>query len=459
MAQVEVNNVTVSQGVRMLFSLMTPNESSFATVQEVPKYVNQATPYFFGLILLEIVLGWLKTDGPRIKLNDFITSLSAGMMSRLPQLVMRSLELSAYIYVWNNFRLLELPWDSAWTWWLAFLGVDMGYYWFHRFAHELNILWAAHQVHHSSEYYNLSTALRQSVTQQFSSWAFYLPLALMVPPSVFVVHIQFNLLYQFWIHTELVKDLGPLEWILNTPSHHRVHHGRNPYCIDKNYAGILIIWDRMFGTFAPESDKVVYGLTHPISTFEIWTVEFLYYPYLWQRFWKAEGISNKLSVIFKGPGWTPGKPRLGDIADIPQVGNHFFVFSVSSTLSRLYGYYINILYTKQHSTIIKYVNKMLLCLSFRANAAEMEMLRCVLIMALQQFGYIKPLVPLLAFPIEVSLTDTYIITIVSITDVQLPFKHKTLFESFSKDAEKHYHQVLHKLVEFMQLKCCTKGDK
>uniref|UniRef100_A0A8C2BJF8 Alkylglycerol monooxygenase n=1 Tax=Cyprinus carpio TaxID=7962 RepID=A0A8C2BJF8_CYPCA len=381
MAQVEVNNVTVSQGVRMLFSLMTPNESSFATVQEVPTYVSQATPYFTGLILLEIVLGWLKTDGPCIKINDFITSLSAGMMSRLPQLMMRSLELSSYIYVWNNFRLLELPWDSAWTWWLAFFGVDMGYYWFHRFAHELNILWAAHQVHHSSEYYNLSTALRQSVTVQFSSWAFYLPLALAVPPSVFAVHIQLNLLYQFWIHTELVKDLGPLEWILNTPSHHRVHHGRNPYCIDKNYAGILIIWDRMFGTFAPESDQVVYGLTYPISTFEIWTVEFLYYPYLWQRFWEAEGISNKLSVIFKGPGWTPGKPRLGDIADIPQILSEMTVLLLTA-----------------------YVLLSLTSLGFlidqRANAAEMEMLRCVLIMALQRFGYIKPLVPMLAFPIE-----------------------------------------------------------
>uniref|UniRef100_A0A671N7N8 Alkylglycerol monooxygenase n=1 Tax=Sinocyclocheilus anshuiensis TaxID=1608454 RepID=A0A671N7N8_9TELE len=388
MAQVEVNNVTVSQGVRMLFSLMTPNESSFATVQEVPKYVNQATPYFFGLILLEIVLGWLKTDGPRIKLNDFITSLSAGMMSRLPQLVMRSLELSAYIYVWNNFRLLELPWDSAWTWWLAFLGVDMGYYWFHRFAHELNILWAAHQVHHSSEYYNLSTALRQSVTQQFSSW--------------------------------LVKDLGPLEWILNTPSHHRVHHGRNPYCIDKNYAGILIIWDRMFGTFAPESDKVVYGLTHPISTFEIWTVEFLYYPYLWQRFWKAEGISNKLSVIFKGPGWTPGKPRLGDIADIPQItGEEMPHDPTWSPAMQAYVLVQFLLLLDVYNNLLKdqtilsemtallltaYVLLSLTSLGFlidqRANAAEMEMLRCVLIMALQQFGYIKPLVPLLAFPIE-----------------------------------------------------------
>ncbi|XDV32036.1 hypothetical protein PO909_002938, partial [Leuciscus waleckii] len=285
---------------------------------------------------------------------------------------------------------------------------------------ELNFLWAAHQVHHSSEYYNLSTALRQSVTQQFSSWLFYLPLALMVPPSVFAVHIQFNLLYQFWIHTELVKDLGPLEWILNTPSHHRVHHGRNPYCIDKNYAGILIIWDRMFGTFTPESDKVVYGLTHPINTFEVWSVEFLYYPYLWQRFWEAEGISNKLSVIFKGPGWTPGKPRLGDIADIPQITGEEKPYDPAWSPSMqayvfiqfilLLDVYNNLLMEQTMLSEITvllltaYVLLSLTCLGFlidqRSNAVELEMMRCVLIMVLHRFGYIKPLVPLLAFPTE-----------------------------------------------------------
>uniref|UniRef100_A0AAV2LK75 Transmembrane protein 195 n=1 Tax=Knipowitschia caucasica TaxID=637954 RepID=A0AAV2LK75_KNICA len=111
---------------------------------------------------------------------------------------------------------------------------------------EVSFMWAAHQVHHSSEFYNLTTALRQSLSQQFTAWIFYLPLALAVPPSIFAVHIQLNLLYQFWIHTELIKDLGPLEWIINTPKHHRVHHGRNLYCIDKNYGGILIVWDRLF---------------------------------------------------------------------------------------------------------------------------------------------------------------------------------------------------------------------
>ncbi|XP_051962600.1 LOW QUALITY PROTEIN: alkylglycerol monooxygenase [Xyrauchen texanus] len=420
MARVEVSSVTVSQGVRMMFNLITPNESSFATPEEVPKYVNQATPYFIGLMLLEIGLGWLKADHPHIKINDFITSVSAGMMSRLPQLIIRSMELSAYIYVWNNFCVYELPWDSAWTWWLAFLGVDMGYYWFHRCAHELNILWAAHQVHHSSEHYNLSTALRQSTTQQFSSWVFYLPLALVVPPSVFAVHIQFNLLYQFWIHTELVKDLGPLEWILNTPSHHRVHHGRNPYCIDKNYAGILIIWDRMFGTFAWESDKVIYGLTHPINTFENWTIQFLNYPYLWQRFWESEGISNKLSVIFKGPGWTPGKPRLGDIADIPEITGEekphdpawspalqAYVFIQFILLLDVYNNLLMDQMILSEMTVLlmtAYVLLSLTCLGFiidqRANAAEWEMIRCLVIMALLRFGYITPPVPLLAFPTE-----------------------------------------------------------
>ncbi|ETE65626.1 Alkylglycerol monooxygenase [Ophiophagus hannah] len=146
-------------------------------------------------------------------------------------------------------------------------------------------------------------------------------MALCIPPSVFAVHLQFNLLYQFWIHTEVIENLGPLEFILNTPSHHRVHHGRNPYCIDKNYGGTLIIWDRIFGTFAAEKDKVVYGLTHSINTFESLKVQFHHCVYIWNIFWTTPGFLNKLSVIFKGPGWAPGKPRLGLIEEIPEVSN------------------------------------------------------------------------------------------------------------------------------------------
>ncbi|XP_026881430.2 alkylglycerol monooxygenase isoform X4 [Electrophorus electricus] len=416
MARAEPSDVTFSQGGRMLFYLVSPNETSFSDVGAVPRYVEQATPFFVGLLLLEVFVGWLKTGNLLFKVNDGTTSLSAGMISRLPNLFVRSLEVSSYIYVWNNFRILELPWDSAWTWWLAFLGVDFGYYWVHRCSHELNILWAAHQVHHSSEYYNLSTALRQSVTQQCASWVFYLPMALLVPPSVFAVHIQFNLLYQFWIHTELISDLGPLEWILNTPSHHRVHHGRNLYCIDKNYGGTLIIWDRLFGTFAPEGDKVVYGLTHPINTFEILYVQFHYYTYLWQQFVNANGIAHKLSVIFKGPSWEPGKPRLGDHENVPKITGkevahdpkwspalQAYVHAHFLLLLCVYNDVFDTQYMLSQTTLLLMAGYILLTLTClgciidqRPAVALLETARCVFMIGLHSLGFINPGASLLA---------------------------------------------------------------
>ncbi|XP_053570089.1 alkylglycerol monooxygenase [Bombina bombina] len=311
-------DLSVSQGVRMMFYVLHPNETSFKSIDEVPDYVDKATVYFLVMLLLEVIISWAWKGKP-LRINDGLTSLSAGIMSRLPDVAFRGLEVTMYIYIWNNYKLAELPWDSPWTWWLTFLGVDFGYYWFHRMAHEVNIIWAGHQTHHSSEDYNLTTALRQSVLQKYFSWMFYMPMALCVPPSVFAVHLQFNLLYQFWIHTELINNLGPLEFILNTPSHHRVHHGRNPYCIDSNYAGTLIIWDRIFGTFVPENEKVVYGLTHPINTFEPFQVQIQHCIYMWNMFWDTPGFFNKISVIFKGPGWGPGKPRLGLPEELPKV--------------------------------------------------------------------------------------------------------------------------------------------
>ncbi|KAJ8415962.1 hypothetical protein AAFF_G00405190 [Aldrovandia affinis] len=425
MARTDVENLALAlnQGVRMMFYLVTPNETSFGHVEEVPDYVHKATPFFIGMLILELVLGWAKTGGTVIRINDGATSVSAGMLSRLPQLFVRSLELSTYLYIWNNYRVLELPWDSPWTWWLAFLGVDLGYYWIHRFSHELNILWAAHQVHHSSEDYNLSTALRQSLTQQCASWILYLPMALAVPPSVFIVHIQFNLLYQFWIHTEIIKHLGPLEWVMNTPSHHRVHHGRNPYCIDKNYGGTLIIWDRIFGTFAPEGDKVVYGLTKPVNTFEILFVQFHYYPFIWRRFWRARGINNKLSVIFKGPSWRPGKPRLGDRTQMTKITGEELPFNptrplilqayVSLHFLLLLAVYNDVLATKavlSQQTLLLMAGYIIFTLTSFGHiidqspkAAMVEMLRCLLFLGLQRCGYVEVVIPSLSMLIEVFL--------------------------------------------------------
>uniref|UniRef100_A0A671UM05 Alkylglycerol monooxygenase n=1 Tax=Sparus aurata TaxID=8175 RepID=A0A671UM05_SPAAU len=408
---------SVSRGFRAMFSMLSPNESSFEKVEDVPPYVQQATPFFVGLMVLELVLGTLKTGGSVVTISDGITSISAGMISRLPTLVMRGCELTAYMYVWDRFRLVELPWDSAWTWWFTFLGVDFCYYWVHRFAHEVSVLWASHQVHHSSEYYNLTTALRQSLTQQFTSWIFYMPLALVAPPAIFAVHIQLNLLYQFWIHTELINDLGPLEWIFNTPKHHRVHHGRNLYCIDKNYGGILIIWDRLFDTFALESDKVIYGLVYPIRTFEILRVQLHYYFYLWRKSKYYKKINNKLSTFFKGPSWKPGKPRLGDHSNNPKVTGkevphdpswplHLQVYVVVHFLLVLAVYHDML----SQLTILGMTGYILLTLTAlgyimdqRPTAAFLEMLRCVIMVAMLRFGYMKPLLPSLSVPTEVRL--------------------------------------------------------
>ncbi|KAM4029245.1 alkylglycerol monooxygenase isoform 1-T2 [Anomaloglossus baeobatrachus] len=403
---------SISQGVRMMFYVLHPNETSFKTIEEVPDYVDKATVYFLVMLVLEMIASWA-VKGQSLRVNDGLTSLSAGVMSRLPDVVFRGVEVTTYIYVWNNYRMLELPWDSSWTWWLTFLGVDFAYYWFHRMAHEVNIIWAGHQTHHSSEDYNLTTALRQSFLQKYFSWMFYWPMAFFIPPSVFAVHLQFNLLYQFWIHTEFINNLGPLELILNTPSHHRVHHGRNPYCIDSNYGGTLIIWDRIFGTFVPEKDKVVYGLTHPVNTFDPFDVQMQHCVYMWNTFWSTPGFCNKLSVIFKGPGWGPGKPRLGLSEELPKVtGDEKPYDPTLSTFSQIYAssHFILLLGVYQHmfeakflltQTIllvrILYILLTLTALGYilekKPRAAVLETVRCSVFLLLQKYGYLSTNIP------------------------------------------------------------------
>lgn len=306
------------QSLRAMFYAVTPNETSYATWEEVPNFVDEAVPYFIVFIVLEwIVLKLQKKELPRI--NDGINSVSHGLMSTLHSFLFRPTEVVIYSWIFKNYRLVELPWDSPWVWFAAFLCTDFLYYWFHRISHESNIVWASHQVHHSSEDYNLSTALRQSVMQKYYSMFLYFLMALAVPTPIFYVHQQFNLLYQFWIHTECVTTIGPLEYILNTPSHHRVHHGRNPYCIDKNYAGTLIIWDRLFNTFQAEGDKVIYGLVHPNKFWNPLYGQVVHYLYILGLVKEHKTVEHKVSAVVKGPGWSPGKPWTGLPEDVPEV--------------------------------------------------------------------------------------------------------------------------------------------
>ena len=267
-------------------------------------YITLSIPLFFLLIGIEIAYTlYKKLDYYRF--NDSIANLSQGIGSQLVGIFLKTATFFGYLYIFEHWRFFTIP-NTIWTWLLLFLGVDFFYYWFHRMSHEVNALWAAHIVHHQSEEYNLTVALRQSWFQGGFSWAFYLPLAFAgFDPLMFLMISSFNTLYQFWIHTRAIGNMGLLEWIINTPSHHRVHHGSNKKYIDKNHAGTLIIWDRMFGTFQAEDEEVVYGITKPLASWNPVWANFHYWGDLLILAGSTSSLKNKLKVFLKPPGWLP----------------------------------------------------------------------------------------------------------------------------------------------------------
>mgnify|MGYP002714520603 FL=1 len=230
-------------------------------------YVLYAVPFFFLLIGLELLAD--RWRGMRTyRLADALNSLSAGVLSQATGILTKVVGLLTYAFAWEQLALFELSEGSFWVWIFAFVFYDFCYYWNHRLGHERNVLWAAHAVHHQSEDYNLSTALRQTSTGFICGWIFYLPMALVgVPPLVFLTVAALNLLYQFWVHTRHIPKLGWFEWLFITPSNHRVHHAQNPIYMDRNYGGVFIVWDRLFGTFQEELDEepVIFGVTVPLE--------------------------------------------------------------------------------------------------------------------------------------------------------------------------------------------------
>ena len=222
-------------------------------------------PIFFILIGIELLVERF-THKELYKFPDAIANLSCGITSQLSGLFLSILGIGIYHMIFEYAAFFTL--EKNWIYWVAlFLLTDHSYYWGHRMSHEINLFWGGHVVHHQSEEYNLSVALRQSSLQTVWTFAFNLPIALLgFDTTDFVLMSAFNTLYQFWIHTETIGKMGWFEYIFNTPSHHRVHHGRNPKYIDKNHAGSLIIWDKIFGTFQKEEEKPTYGITKPINS-------------------------------------------------------------------------------------------------------------------------------------------------------------------------------------------------
>ncbi len=261
-----------------------------------------AIPAFLGLLALEFAVAHAQRRKIQ-ETRDTATSLSLGVGSLFVNAGWNAAAAGLYALAFEH-RVVDLG-DGPWAFAAALLAVDFAYYWFHRLHHEVRLLWASHVPHHSSRRYNLSTALRQTWTP-FTGLPFYLPLALVFSPAQIAAAYGINLLYQFWIHTELIDRLGPLEWVLNTPSHHRVHHGANVQYLDRNYAGILILWDRWFGTFEPERERVRYGLTRDISSFNPVYAAFHEFAAVFADAFRASSVRDAFGFLLRAPGWKPG---------------------------------------------------------------------------------------------------------------------------------------------------------
>jgi len=270
--------------------------------------ITYAVPFFFLSMLIELAaLKWLDHDDnlTGYLAKDARTSVLMGVGSLVSTTVLKVVMFLAYIGLWTYVA----PWHVPTTWWgvlLSVLMVDVAYYWNHRFVHRARVGWAAHQAHHSSEYMNFATALRQKWNPWFEFF-FFLPLPLLgISPMGIYIAFSINLIYQFFVHTETIDKLPrPIEFIFNTPSHHRVHHGSDEIYLDKNYAGILIIWDRLFGTFQPELFRPTYGLTHPVETYNLIKLQYGDYADLWRDVKQARSWRDRLGYLFMPPGWTP----------------------------------------------------------------------------------------------------------------------------------------------------------
>lgn len=268
-----------------------------------------AVPLYILLILLE--LAYERWSGRHTyRLADAVTSIDTAVLRMLLEGPLRLLLVVPYAWLYEHARLWTLDPASPWTWLLGFVAVDFCFYWAHRSLHRYNLLWGAHQPHHSSEDFNLSTALRKGAFQTAFDWPFYLPLALLgLPLPLFLVLLGTQLVYQFWIHSQHVGRLGMLEWFMVTPSNHRVHHGQNDRYIDKNHGGVFIVWDRLFGTFADETEAVRYGVTTPVRTFDPLRLQFSWWRLLWADAVATRSWWDKLRLWWMPTGWRPADVR------------------------------------------------------------------------------------------------------------------------------------------------------
>ncbi|HEU0031521.1 MAG TPA: sterol desaturase family protein [Kofleriaceae bacterium] len=262
-------------------------------------------PAFIALLVLEVAWSRRHPEVTGYEPRDTAASLTMGVLNVGVSAVAKLASIPFFAWVYEH-RLVDVVAATGAAAWLVLLvAEDLCYYWFHRLHHEVRVLWAVHVNHHSSRRYNLSTALRQALLTPITGPIFWAPLALVgFPPWMILTAQAWSLLYQFWLHTEAIDRLGPLELVFNTPSHHRVHHGKNVAYLDRNHGGIFIVWDRLFGTFAPEDEKVVYGLTKDIDTYSPLRIAFHEFAAIGRDIVAAPTIGAKLGYLLAPPGWS-----------------------------------------------------------------------------------------------------------------------------------------------------------
>lgn len=273
-------------------------------IPEMPNLIHYAIPFFALTVIIEII-ATVRVKSKGYEYKDASTSIIMGLGNVGVGLISKGMVLFLLLLVYNHLRFFTIPF-TWWAWILLLFADDLTYYWNHRIGHTVRFFWASHIVHHSSQKYNLSTALRQTWTGSFTSFIFYLWLPLLgFHPAMILMQMSISLIYQYWIHTELIVKMPRwFEFVFNTPSHHRVHHATNPQYLDRNHAGIFIIWDRMFGTFEPEIEKPIYGLTKNIDTYNPLKVAFNEWYFLLKDFFNSRtSLVNKLKYLLKPPGW------------------------------------------------------------------------------------------------------------------------------------------------------------
>lgn len=275
---------------------LTGPESQMSTI------IYYAIPIFIVSMLVELGYSRL-VQKPIYEWRDSLACLGMGLGNVAIAALAKTVTFIPFFWIWENHRLFDIPMTAWWAWALILVAEDFCYYWFHRLHHEVRCLWAAHVNHHSSEHFNLAVALRQSWTTPLTGFIFWMPLAFIgFHPLMILTQQAVSLIYQFFIHAQQVPKLGPLEWAMNTPSHHRVHHGANARYLDKNYAGIFIVWDRLFGTFEPEVEPVRYGLTRNIGSFNLLHIAFHEWAAIGRDLRAATNWRARLRYVFGRPG-------------------------------------------------------------------------------------------------------------------------------------------------------------